>query len=85
VSFVSEVGEEADHLYLHCYGEGYGKKGGINDASMIMKSLKKLGILQSDSNEQPILGNELNIVMYNCGGQNKNNHVSTIFSGAWIL
>jgi hypothetical protein len=75
VSFVSEGGEEADHLYLHCYGEGYGAKGEINVASMIMKTLKKLGIIQSDSNGQPICGNELSIVMDNCGGQNKNNHV----------
>jgi hypothetical protein len=67
VSFVSEGGEEADHLYLYCYGEGYGTKGGINVASMIMKTLKKLGKTQSDSNGQPIRGNELNIVMDNCG------------------
>jgi hypothetical protein len=50
VFFVSEGGEEAEHLCLHCYGEGYGTKGAIDVASVIMKSLAYytlLGILLS--------------------------------------
>jgi hypothetical protein len=76
VSYVSSVdGTEADHLYFHCFQEGYGAKGGLNVASMIIKTLKKIGILRHDNNGAPARGKELNIVMDNCGGQNKNNYV----------
>jgi hypothetical protein len=77
VADVSHVvdGKDTDHLYFHCYKEGYGTKGGINVASMLMKTFRRLELLKEDSNGNPITGNELNIVMDNCGGQNKNNHV----------
>ena len=68
-------GNDADHLYFHCYKEGYGAKGGINVASMIMKTLQLTSVLKKDSFGRPIKGGELNIVMDNCGGQNKNNYV----------
>jgi hypothetical protein len=70
---ISEGRFEPDHLFLLCYNnEGHGAKGGINVASMIMKSLKKLNMLQGHSNGDSVCGNELNIVMDNCGGQTKN-------------
>jgi hypothetical protein len=75
VSFFGADGEEADHLYFHCYKEGYGAKGGINVASMIMKTLKKISVLKHDRNGHPIKAKKLNLVMDNCGGQNKNNCV----------
>jgi hypothetical protein len=78
VSHVSSVGKEADHLNFHAFKEGDGVKGGINVASMMMKSLKQLGLLQVNGEGNPVPGNELNIVMDNCGGQNKNNHVSLL-------
>ena len=70
---ISEGGFEADHLFLLCYNiECHGAKGGINVASMVMKSLTKLNVLQRHSNGDSVCGNELNIVMDNCGGKNKN-------------
>jgi hypothetical protein len=63
--------EDGDHLYCHLYKEGEGQKGGNNVASLIMKSLKKLGLLE----DQESGGMELNIVFDNCPGQNKNHHV----------
>ena len=75
VSHVAVDGKEADHLYFHCYKEGYGAKGGINVASMLVKTLEKVNVMRKDSNGLPVQGSELNIVMDNCGGQNKNNHV----------
>jgi hypothetical protein len=73
VSFVdddgNDDGNETDHLYFHAYKEGYGAKGRNNVASMLMKTLDSLGLLKEQATE------ELNIVMDNCSGQNKNNHV----------
>jgi hypothetical protein len=68
-------GKPSDHLCFHCFKEGDGNKGGNNVASLIIKSLKKFGLLQVDGLGNSIRGKELNIVMDNCGGQNKNNHV----------
>jgi hypothetical protein len=68
-------GKPSDHLYFHCFKEGDGNKGGNNVASLIIKSLTNFGVLQVDGPGNPIRGKELNIVMDNCGGQNKNNHV----------
>lgn len=65
--------EEADHLYFHCYREGEGAKGANCVASMIMKSLRLIGLLQVDGEGKPLAGKELNIIMDNCVGQNKNN------------
>jgi hypothetical protein len=42
---------------------------------MIMKTLKKISVLKHDRNGHPIIAKELNLVMDNCGGQNKNNCV----------
>ena len=65
----------ADHLYFHCYKEGDGAKGGINVASMIMKTLQLIGVMKKDTFGRAVKGKELNIVMDNCSGQNKNNYV----------
>ena len=75
VSYVAENGVQADHLYFHVYKEGDGTKGGNNVASLIMKTLRNIGVLLEDSNGNPVSGKELNIIMDNCGGQNKNNNV----------
>ena len=40
-----------------------------------MKTLNKTNLLKTDENGDPSCGKELNIVMDNCGGQNKNNYV----------
>jgi hypothetical protein len=61
---------DGEHLYCHLYKEGDGKKGGDNVASLLMKSLRHLNILQDDCR-----GKELNVVFDNCPGQNKNHHV----------
>jgi hypothetical protein len=75
VSYLGDDGSDADHLYFHCYQEGYGAKGGLNVASMIVKTMNKIGVLKHDDSGAPVRGKELNIVMDNCGGQNKNNFV----------
>lgn len=76
---VSHVGngaeEEQDHLYAHIYKEGTGEKGGNNVCSLLVKTLKHLKLMEFDKNNKAIKGKELNIIMDNCGGQNKNNHV----------
>jgi hypothetical protein len=61
---------DGEHLYCHLYKEGDGKKGGDNVASLLMKSLRQLNILQGGCR-----GKELNVVFDNCPGQNKNHHV----------
>jgi hypothetical protein len=61
---------DGEHLYCHIYKEGDGKKGGNNVASLLIKSLRYLNILQEGS-----MGKELNVVFDNCPGQNKNHHV----------
>jgi hypothetical protein len=58
-------------LHIYPYHEGLGKKGGNNVASMIMHVLESLNLLKGVGQ----VGKELNIIMDNCGGQNKNNHV----------
>ena len=58
-----------DTMYAHLYEEGKGGKGGNNVASLLFKTLKKMDILKEET------GKELNIVMDNCGGQNKNRMV----------
>jgi hypothetical protein len=52
------------------YTEDVAKKGGNNVASLVWANLKRLGIMDA---VEPI--KELNIVMDNCGGQNKNRMV----------
>jgi hypothetical protein len=63
-------GVECNHLHAHVYHEGIGKKGANNVASLIIKTLKLLGLL-----DKSCAGSELNIIFDNCTGQNKNNTV----------
>ena len=67
---VYDNGKIGKHMYAHIYNEGEGKKGANNVASLIVKTLRQLNLLQEDS-----AGGELNIVFDNCSGQNKNNTV----------
>ena len=63
-----------DSLSAKVYGEDIAGKGGNCVASMIMQHVReKLLPTPKDTNTQPI--KELNLVMDNCGGQNKNRHV----------
>jgi len=64
-----------EHLYAHVYHEGTGKKGSNNVASLIMKTLKHMGIL-----DETKIGGELVIIFDNCVGQNKNNTVIKLVS-----
>jgi hypothetical protein len=64
------VDPTVDKLFAHLYTEGQGQKGGNNVASLIMKTLSHINLLNKDE-----AGRELSIVMDNCGGQNKNRMV----------
>jgi hypothetical protein len=68
---LANVGLDKAHLTAYIYHEGEGKKGGNNVASLIMKYLDNEGLILR--RERP--RKELNIVMDNCGGQNKNKFV----------
>jgi hypothetical protein len=57
-----------DQLKLYVYGEDEGAKGGNNVASIIIHFLKERGLLDGHKRKK------LNIIMDNCGGQNKNRH-----------
>jgi hypothetical protein len=57
-------------MYCHVYHEGIGKKGGMNVALLIVKTLQDTSILKQSNP-----GGELNIIFDNCSGQNKNNTV----------
>ena len=72
-----ENGDVRKHMYCHVYNEGVGKKGANNVASLIVKTLRQLNLLQED-----LAGGELNIVFDNCSGQNKNNTVLKL--AAWL-
>jgi hypothetical protein len=61
-----------DHLLAWMYTEDTAKKGGNNVASLLMNHLEDHGIVQQ-SLAKPF--KELNFIMDNCGGQNKNMHV----------
>ena len=65
-------------MYCHVYHKGVGKKCLNNVASLIMKTLRQLNLLQED-----VAGGELNIVFDNCSGQNKNNH-RVLKLAAWL-
>ncbi|OEU05772.1 hypothetical protein FRACYDRAFT_258320 [Fragilariopsis cylindrus CCMP1102] len=56
-------------LYAYIYSEAEGNKGGNVVASLIMKYLSDRGLLDGKKRAK------LTIVMDNCPGQNKNNHV----------
>ena len=63
-----------DKLYAKVYGEDIAGKGGNCVASMIMKHVEQQLLPRPVSTDtEPI--KELNLVMDNCGGQNKNRHV----------
>ncbi len=62
--------EGKEHMYVHIYHEGVGKKGANNVASLIMKMQRRLNLLRKDS-----ACGELNIIFDNCSGHNKNNTV----------
>jgi hypothetical protein len=64
-----------DQLLAYMYTEDTAKKGGNNMASLLMHHLDQHGIIQQAT--QPF--KELNFVMDNCGGQNKNRHI------LWLL
>jgi hypothetical protein len=68
---IANVGLDKALLNAYIYHEGEGKKGGNNVASLICKYLNDSGLI----NHQNIPRKELNIVMDNCGGQNKNKFV----------
>ena len=55
-------------MHAHVYHEGIGKKGANNVASLVMKTLIDLGMMQEDQ-----IGEELVVVFDDCSGQNKNN------------
>eukprot|EP00536_Pseudo-nitzschia_multiseries_P007462 jgi/Psemu1/18018/gm1.18018_g len=61
---------EGGSLDAFAYHEGIGGKGGDNVASMIVMLLKHKGWMKENE-----VGGELTVLMDNCGGQNKNNHM----------
>ena len=58
-----------DHLHAYMYTEAEGEKGGNKVASLIMKYLLEQGLLDGSKLYK------LTIIMDNCSGQNKENHV----------
>jgi hypothetical protein len=66
------VDGSVDCLSAYVYCEDVAKKGGNNVASLLMYNLQRQGIMQQSSTE-PF--KELNFIMDNCGGQNKNRQV----------
>ena len=60
---------EKEHLHVYIYNEAEGEKGGNTVALLIIKYLFEQGLL--DGTKQYKLAN----IVYNCSGQNKNNHV----------
>ena len=66
---IVDAAVEPSHLTALIYFEGDGKKGGNNVASMLWFELQRKGLIAGAS------AKELNIVMDNCAGQNKNRMV----------
>lgn len=62
--------EDGEHMDAHIYKEAMGAKGGNNVASLILRSLKRKGLLQPGNK-----GGKLSLFFDNCVGQNKNNCV----------
>ena len=58
-----------EHLHAYIYTEGEGKKGENKLISLIMH------YLTSNVVEPVVMNKELNVIMDNCGGQNKNKTV----------
>jgi hypothetical protein len=69
---IADVTLKEPKLTAYIYHEGEGKKGGNNVASLIMKHIIDKGW------NVPHRGEELNIIMDNCAGQNKNRMVLRI-------
>jgi hypothetical protein len=67
---VVDVSYTPEKLFAYGYTEDQGLKGGNNVASLVMHALKSFGWLAEGK-----CGKRLSIVMDNCSGQNKNNHV----------
>ena len=61
-----------DKLYAFVYDEGDGKKGGNNVASLILKLLR---LPEANLMEKEEAEGELNFILDNCSGQNKNRMV----------
>jgi hypothetical protein len=72
------AGTVGEHMNCHVYTNAIGKKGANNMASLIMKTLRHLNLLQNDS-----IGSKLNIVFDNCCGQNKNYMVLRL--AVWLM
>jgi hypothetical protein len=70
---ITNVYLEQPKLQAYIYHEGEGKKGGNNVASMIMKHIRDMGWATTDDGAKQ--RTELNIIMDNCAGQNKNRMV----------
>jgi hypothetical protein len=68
---LANVGMDKARLSAYIYHEGEGKKGGNNVASLIYKHLDEVGWINCGRPARK----ELNIVMDNCSGQNKNRYV----------
>jgi hypothetical protein len=66
-----DCSNEKDHLYVYVYHEGEGKGGGNNVASLVLETLRKKGLL--NTNNPP--SKKLTFVFDNCSGQNKNGMV----------
>ena len=69
------VDTKLDHLHVHLYHEGEGKKGGNNVASLVMKSLITMKLINDFKTPGTASNDVLHIVFDNCSGQNKNNMV----------
>ena len=69
-AYECDDGTISEHMFVHVYHEGVGKKGANNVASLILKTLHQQNRLRKDC-----AGGELNIFFNNCSGQNKNNTV----------
>jgi hypothetical protein len=67
---IIDCGVQGGALHAYPYHEGMGRKGGDNVASLFMLYLEQKGWLQ-----EGVTGKELTIIVDNCPGQNKDNHV----------
>ena len=67
--------ETRPQLFVHCYQEGEGEKGGDNVASLIMQALHDQGFIKLDDDGNPIHSRQLTIATDNSSSQNKNNMV----------
>ena len=70
------VDRTQEHLHVYIYTEGGGKKGSNNISSLIMH------YLTSNVVDPSVMNKELNVIMDNCGGQNKNRTVIRL--GAYL-